>query len=140
MYYSYFSTGIKNIVDKAVILYAKKNKIDNIKDKYEKIDEIPFDYNRKKTSIVVKSVNGYKMITKGALEEVIKSCNKALIGNKKEKITDKIIDVVNKKAKELEDRIKFRGKERVKEDFYKVFDILKSILIKSNKKFNIKEC
>ena len=42
----------------------------------------------------------------------------------------------NKKAKELEDRIKFRGKERVKEDFYKVFDILKSILIKSNKKFN----
>ena len=73
MYYSYFSTGIKNIVDKAVILYAKKNKIDNIKDKYEKIDEIPFDYNRKKTSIVVKSVNGYKMITKGALEEVIKS-------------------------------------------------------------------
>ena len=103
MYYSYFSTGIKNIVDKAVILYAKKNKIDNIKDKYEKIDEIPFDYNRKKTSIVVKSVNGYKMITKGALEEVIKSCNKALIGNKKEKITDKIIDVVNKKAKELEE-------------------------------------
>lgn len=103
MYYSYFSTGIKNIVDKAVILYAKKNKIDNIKDKYEKIDEIPFDYNRKKTSIVVKSINGYKMITKGALEEVIKSCNKALIGNKKEKITDKIIDVVNKKAKELEE-------------------------------------
>ena len=46
MYYSYFSTGIKNIVDKAVILYAKKKKIDNIKDKYEKIDEIPFDYNR----------------------------------------------------------------------------------------------
>ena len=103
MYYSYFSTGIKNIVDKAVILYAKKNKIDNIKDKYEKIDEIPFDYNRKKTSIVVKSVNGYKMITKGALEEVIKSCNKALIGNKEEKITNKIIDVVNKKARELEE-------------------------------------
>ena len=100
---SYFSTGMKNIVDKAVILYAKENKIDNIKDKYEKIDEIPFDYNRKKTSIVVKGANEYKMITKGALEEVIKSCNKALIGNKEEKITNKIIDVVNKKARELEE-------------------------------------
>lgn len=43
------------------------------------------------------------MITKGALEEVIKSCNKALIGNKEEKITNKIIDVVNKKARELEE-------------------------------------
>ncbi|MDU1453805.1 MAG: DUF262 domain-containing protein [Paeniclostridium sordellii] len=42
----------------------------------------------------------------------------------------------NKKAKELEDRIKFKGKEQVKEDFYKVFDVVKSILVKSGKKFN----
>ncbi|CEK29995.1 hypothetical protein DUF262 [[Clostridium] sordellii] len=42
----------------------------------------------------------------------------------------------NKKAKELEDRIKFKGKEQAKEDFYKVFDVVKSILVKSGKKFN----
>ena len=42
----------------------------------------------------------------------------------------------NKKATELQDRIKFKGKEQVKEDFYKVFDILKSILATSGKKFN----
>ncbi len=42
----------------------------------------------------------------------------------------------NKKANELEERIKFKGKEQVKEDFYKVFDIVKSILVKSGKKFN----
>lgn len=42
----------------------------------------------------------------------------------------------NKKSNELEERIKFKGKEQVKEDFYKVFDIVKSILVKSGKKFN----
>ncbi|MCI5733453.1 MAG: magnesium-translocating P-type ATPase [Tenericutes bacterium] len=101
---SYFSTGMKNIVDKAVLSYAKENKIDNIKDKYEKIDEIPFDYNRKKTSIVVKNKDKYKMITKGALEEVIKSCSSAKINDKNEKLTQNTIDIVNKKARELEEK------------------------------------
>ncbi|MCY6482807.1 DUF262 domain-containing protein [Clostridium aestuarii] len=42
----------------------------------------------------------------------------------------------SKKFKELEEQITIRGKEKIKEDFYKVFDILNSVLVKSNKKFN----
>ena len=62
---SIYSTGIKNIVDKAIISYAKKRNIEI--DKYEKVDEIPFDYERRKASIIIKYSNDYRMITKGAL-------------------------------------------------------------------------
>ena len=77
---SKLSTGMKNLVDKAVMSYGKKNKID-ISD-YEKIDEIPFDYMRKRMSIAVQHEGRYEMITKGALEEILKCCTKVLIDNK----------------------------------------------------------
>ena len=41
---------------------------------YENIDEVPFDYERKRMSVVVKNEEGYIMITKGAIEEVLNCC------------------------------------------------------------------
>ena len=96
---SKLSTGMKNLVDKAVISYGKKNKID-ISD-YEKIDEIPFDYMRKRMSIAVQHEEKYEMITKGALEEILKCCTKVLIDNKEYTITNEIIKQVNEKASQL---------------------------------------
>ncbi len=96
---SKLSTGMKNLVDKAVISYGKKNKID-ISD-YEKIDEIPFDYMRKRMSIAVQHAGNYEMITKGALEEILKCCTKVLIDNKEYTITNEIIKQVNEKASQL---------------------------------------
>ena len=78
-----------------------KNKIDEKVKIYEKVDEIPFDYNRKKQSIVVKHKNTYRMITKGALEEIIKDCNMVHINDKNEVITEKIKKVIKSKAIEL---------------------------------------
>lgn len=98
---SYYSTGIKNLVDRAIISYGKQNKIDEKVKIYEKVDEIPFDYNRKKQSIVVKHKNTYRMITKGALEEIIKDCNMVHINDKNEVITEKIKKVIKSKAIEL---------------------------------------
>ena len=96
---SKLSTGMKNLVDKAVISYGKKNKID-ISD-YEKIDEFPFDYMRKRMSIAVQHDEKYEMITKGALEEILKCCTKVLIDNKEYTITNEIIKQVNEKASQL---------------------------------------
>lgn len=96
---SKLSTGMKNLVDKAVISYGKKNKID-ISD-YEKIDEIPFDYMRKRMSIAVQHDEKYEMITKGALEEILKCCTKVLIDNKEYTITNEIIKQVNERASQL---------------------------------------
>lgn len=96
---SIYSTGIKNIVDKAIITYAKKRNI--VIDKYEKIDEIPFDYERRKASIVIKDNNNYRMLTKGALIEVIDSCDNIYLNKEIIKLTKKIRDDILTKAKEL---------------------------------------
>ena len=92
---SSLGTGLKNLVDRAVIAYGKSHKVDI--SNYKKVDEIPFDYMRKRMSIVVKS-DDYLMITKGALEEILKICDTALINGKKVKLTDEIIENVNGKA------------------------------------------
>ena len=96
---SYLSTGYKNIVDKAIIQYAKSHDVDI--SNYKKLDEIPFDYTRKRASIVVAHHDRYRVIVKGALEEIIKVCDMARIGEKEEPINKKIIEQVNKNAEEL---------------------------------------
>ena len=96
---SYLSTGYKNIVDKAIIQYAKSHNVD-ISD-YKKIDEIPFDYMRKRSSIVVTHNDKYRVIVKGALEEIVKVCDMARINDKEVPINKKIIEKVNEKAIEL---------------------------------------
>ena len=98
---SFYGTGMINLVDRAVIAYGN---LHNIKDKietYEKIDEIPFDYTRKKMSVVVKHDEHYRIITKGALEEVLKSCITAKINGKHLPLTDEMIENINNNAKEL---------------------------------------
>lgn len=96
---SIYSTGIKNIVDKAIISYAKKRNIEI--DKYEKVDEIPFDYERRKASIVIKDEEEYQMLTKGALIEVIDSCNSIYLNKEIIKLNKKIRDDILTKAREL---------------------------------------
>lgn len=98
---SYYSSGMKNIVDRAIMIYGSKHNLDNILPKYEKIDEIPFDYNRKVMSIIVRNKNTYRMITKGAIEEVLKRCTKVKVKGKEEDLTKELIDIVTNKAKEM---------------------------------------
>lgn len=98
---SYYSTGMKNIVDRAIMFYGSKHNLDNILPKYEKIDEIPFDYNRKIMSIIVKNDSTYRMITKGAMEEILKRCTKVKIKGKEEDLTKELINTVTTKAKEM---------------------------------------
>jgi len=98
---SYYSTGMKNLVDKAVITYGIEHKVKEQVEGYEKIDEIPFDYTRKKVSVVVKHDNHYRIITKGALEEVLKSCTKVKINRDHKSLTKEMIENINKNAQDL---------------------------------------
>ena len=69
---SYFQTGLKNLMDSAVI--AKKEEIKSVeeKDTYKKIDEIPFDFDRRRMSVIVSDKNGKDyLICKGAVEEIL---------------------------------------------------------------------
>ena len=92
---SYYGTGIKNLVDKAVIAYGNQHKIKQVLKEYEKVDEIPFDYTRKRMSVVVKSEDGYRMLTKGAIEEILKCC-------KQVKYKDEIIPITDDLIKQIE--------------------------------------
>lgn len=98
---SLYSTGIKNLVDRAIITYGQQHSIEEKIEKYEKVDEIPFDYTRKKQSVVVRNKTSYRMITKGALEEVIKGCISAKIGGKTVSINDEITSIIKDKAMSL---------------------------------------
>ena len=98
---SYYGTGMKNLVDRAVIEYGIKHKINEQVINYEKIDEIPFYYVRKKMSVVVKHDNHYRIITKGALEEVLKSCKDVKINNEHKTLTPKMIANINNNARDL---------------------------------------
>ena len=63
---SNYSTGIKNIIDRAILSYSNEHNIPNKVQNYKKIDEIPFDYDRRLASVVVKNGNNTYILTKGA--------------------------------------------------------------------------
>lgn len=98
---SYYGTGMKNLVDRAIIEYGINHEIKKQVSDYEKIDEIPFDYVRKKMSVVVKHDNHYRIITKGALEEVLKSCKDVKLNNEHKPLSPKMIADINNNAREL---------------------------------------
>ena len=74
---SYYQTGLKNLMDRAIIEHTKAFESDipfgNLKTDYTKIDEIPFDFERRRMSVVVSDPNGsIQLITKGAIEEMLR--------------------------------------------------------------------
>ena len=99
---SYFGTGMKTLVDRAIISYGNTRNVKDIIQEYTKIDEIPFDYTRKRMSVVVKSNknNGYRMLTKGALEEILKVCTKVKYEGKIAELSPEMIEIAENKAKE----------------------------------------
>lgn len=66
---SFYQTGVKNPLDKAVLDYKKTDT-----GKYKKIEEIPFDFKRKMMSVAVDGKDGKVLITKGAPEEILERC------------------------------------------------------------------
>lgn len=98
---SYYQTGLRNLMDKAIIAKAKDD-LDLSTIKYEKIDEIPFDFSRRRLSVVVKDQNDkVQMVTKGAIEEILSICDyvdyngevKDLDQDEKNKVLEKTKDL-----------------------------------------------
>lgn len=68
---SYFQTGLQGNIDEAVIKRGLENGMSEYTEKYKKIDEIPFDFSRRRLSVVVTDGNKKQLITKGAVEEIL---------------------------------------------------------------------
>ncbi|MDR7814963.1 magnesium-translocating P-type ATPase [Lacrimispora sp.] len=69
---SYYQTGLKNLIDLAIINRAEQNGLESVLSSYSRIDEIPFDFTRRRMSVVLTDQKGkLQLITKGAVEEIL---------------------------------------------------------------------
>ena len=102
---SYFQTGYKNLMDLAIIQRTEEEEANDsqlldLSENYKKIDEIPFDFSRRRLTTVVQNRAGtIKMVTKGAVEEMLAICSYAEYNGNVEPITNdfrkKILDTVD---------------------------------------------
>jgi P-type Mg2+ transporter len=74
---SYHHTGLKNLLDKAILDHEELREHLKADEKYRKIDEIPFDFVRRRMSVVVEDETGLNtLICKGAVDEVMSLCTR----------------------------------------------------------------
>ena len=99
---SFYQTGLKNLIDTAVISRQEELGIGDLKTSYKKVDEVPFDFNRRRMSVVVSDADGKtQMITKGAVEEMLKCCSFAEGNGTVMPITDDVQSFILNKSEEL---------------------------------------
>jgi Mg2+-importing ATPase len=102
---SYYQTGLKNLMDVAIINRVREEQdtteeLRGLADRYTKVDEIPFDFERRRMSVVVE--NGKtQVITKGAIEEMLAVCKYAEYEGNVEPLTDDIRTYILQKVDEL---------------------------------------
>ncbi len=102
---SYFQTGLKNLIDIAIIEKQVELGSEPIRETYTKVDEIPFDFERRRMSVVVADPSGKsQMITKGAIEEMLKCCTYAEIDGQVVGLSQDVRDFVLKTSDELNDK------------------------------------
>ncbi|MEG1574561.1 MAG: magnesium-translocating P-type ATPase, partial [Bacteroidales bacterium] len=86
---SYFQTGLKNLMDKAILSHVMELQIGHLKDNYKKVDEIPFDFIRRRMSVVVEDkLMKRQIITKGAVDEMLSICSYAEFNGEVHELTD----------------------------------------------------
>lgn len=99
---SYFQTGLKNLMDKAILSHVKELKLEHLKDTYTKVDEIPFDFIRRRMSVVIEDKQGKRqIITKGAVEEMLSICSHTEFNGEVQSLTDKLKVKAQKISEEM---------------------------------------
>ena len=98
---SYFQTGIRGSIDEAVIARGMSNGMEEYITKYKKIDEIPFDFSRRRLSVIVTDGEKKQLITKGAVEEILSICTFVEIDKEVKQMTNDIKNNIKRIAKDL---------------------------------------
>ena len=107
---SYYQTGLNNLMDKAIInsMLAEQDNDSSLKDltnKYEKIDEIPFDFQRRRMSVIIQDQDGkVQMVTKGAIEEMLSVCRYVEYLGKVWPLTQKLEKIIINQVEQLNEK------------------------------------
>ena len=106
---SYFQTGYKNLMDLAIIKRTEEEESDDprltdLSEAYEKVDEVPFDFTRRRLSTVVRDRSGKtQMVTKGAVEEMLSVCSHAEVDGAVRELDDELRERILKTVSDLND-------------------------------------
>lgn len=98
---AYFQTGLKGNIDEAIIKRALENGMKEVAERYKKIDEIPFDFSRRRLSVVVTDGTKKQLITKGAVEEILNICTMVDYKGQVSPITKEIKENIEKISRKL---------------------------------------
>ena len=98
---SYFQTGLRGNIDEAVVTRGLKNDMSKYTTQYKLVDEIPFDFTRRRLSVIVDDGSKKQLITKGAVEEILNICTLVDYKGKVSPITKEIKDSVKNISKNL---------------------------------------
>lgn len=102
---SYFQTGLRGNIDEAVVKRGLEHDMGTLTNKYKKIDEIPFDFSRRRLSVIVANLEENKekiqMITKGAVEEILNICTLVDYKGQVFPITKEIKENIKKISKKM---------------------------------------
>ncbi|MDR0232477.1 MAG: magnesium-translocating P-type ATPase [Dysgonamonadaceae bacterium] len=99
---SYFQTGLKNLIDQAILSHTQELGFENLEANYKKVDEIPFDFNRRRMSVIIEDKEGKRqIITKGAIEEMLEICSHVEINGEVIPMIDKVKELALMDAGEM---------------------------------------
>ncbi|AGR40851.1 magnesium-translocating P-type ATPase [Spiroplasma taiwanense] len=96
---SYFQTGFQNPIDQAVLLSKNIKHIDV--EEYKKEWEVPFDFKRKILSVILSKNEQKQIFTKGAIEEILKICNRIYINGEIKELTNEYKEKIINKSSEF---------------------------------------
>ncbi len=103
---SYYQTGLKNLLDVAVLEHVEVHQSLEVATAFRKVDEIPFDFTRRRMSVVVAEHDHHHLlICKGALEETLAVCTRVQHGETTEPITPALLA----KMREITDSLNEQG-------------------------------
>ena len=92
---SYYQTGLKNLLDKAVLEHTEVHRVLAPAHNYSKVDEIPFDFERRRMSVVVSERDDHhELICKGAVEEILSVCTHVQHGDVVEPLSANLLDQI----------------------------------------------
>ena len=101
---SYYQTGLKNLLDRAVLEHVELNTQLDLARNYRKIDEIPFDFERRRMSVVVSERDTHhELICKGAVEEMFSVCTHVQYEGKAHRLDAVMQERLQRVTRELND-------------------------------------
>lgn len=120
---SFYQTGLRNLIDRAILAHIEVN----VQSSCQLVDELPFDFQRRRMSVIVEYEGDHVLICKGAVEEIFSVCNRY-------QIDDEIYPLIEVIKNDLYEEV-----EDLNKDGYRVLAIAYKEYPKEKKVFSVED-